>query len=47
LTKDGDLPKLFNFAAKEYDIKTVMGQFDKDSFGKILPVSTSKGLVDV
>lgn len=47
MAKDGDLPKLFNFAAKEFDIKSVMGQFEKDSFGKILPVNTSKGLVDV
>ena len=30
LTPEGDIPKLFTLSGKRYDIKDVMGQFDKD-----------------
>jgi hypothetical protein len=46
LTKDGDLPRLFNYSGKRFDIKDVMGQFDKDAHGRIIHKSTQKGLVD-
>jgi len=36
LTREGDLPKLFNYQAKRFDIKEVMGQFDKDAHGRII-----------
>jgi len=29
LTSDGDLPKLFNLDGKLFDIRDIMGQFDK------------------
>jgi len=46
LTKDGDLPKLFNYSGKRFDIKDVMGQFDKDAHGRIVPKDTKAGLTD-
>ena len=30
LVAEGDLPKLFNYNGKRFDIKDVMGQFEKD-----------------
>ena len=33
LTKEGDLHKLYNYSGKRFDIKDVMGIFDKDQFG--------------
>lgn len=36
LAKDGDLPKLFNYNGKRFDIKELMGQFDKDAHGRII-----------
>ena len=36
LLSDGDLPKLFNYDAKRFDIKDVMGQFNKDAHGRII-----------
>lgn len=36
LTKEGELPKLLNYAGKRYDIRDVMGQFDKDANNNIL-----------
>jgi hypothetical protein len=46
LTKDGDLPKLFNYQGKRFDIKSVMGQFDKDAHGRIVPQNGKEGLCD-
>ena len=43
---DGDLPKLFNYHGKRFDIKDVMGQFEKDQNGLIIPCSSQSGLVD-
>jgi hypothetical protein len=37
MTKDGDIPKLFNNNGKRFDITDVIGQVDKDSNGNILP----------
>ena len=33
LTKEGDLHKLYNYSGQRFDIKDVMGIFDKDQFG--------------
>lgn len=46
LNKDGDLPRLFNYSGKRFDIKDVMGQFDKDAHGRIIHKSSQQGLVD-
>ena len=47
LQKDGDLMRLFTYQAKRFDIKDVMGIFDKDPQGHIIPRSSPKGhLVD-
>lgn len=46
LVSDGDLPKLFNYNGKRFDIKDVMGQFEKDQNGLIIPCSSQTGLVD-
>lgn len=35
LTPEGDLPKLYTYAGKRYDIKDTMGQLDKDPAGNI------------
>jgi len=40
LSKDGDLPRLFNYSGKRFDIKDVMGQFDKDAHGRIIHKSS-------
>ena len=37
LSTDGDLPKLLNYQGRRYDIKDVMGTFEKDDNSKILP----------
>lgn len=46
LTKEGDLPRLFNYSGWRFDIKDVIGEFDKDSEGKIIltPNHNDKGL---
>jgi len=33
MTEDGDLPKLFNYNGRRYDITDCIGQLDKDEFG--------------
>jgi hypothetical protein len=35
LSKEGDLPRLFNYQGRRFDIKDVMGDLEKDSEGKI------------
>lgn len=32
---DDDLPKLFNYGGRRFDILDICGQFDKDSNGNI------------
>jgi len=47
LTGDGELPKLFNLKGKKFDVRDVMGQFDKDSEGKIIvPASDNNSTID-
>lgn len=43
---DGDLPQLLNYAGRKYDIREVIGQFEKDSYGKIIIHKSDKGLLD-
>jgi hypothetical protein len=46
-TNDEDIHKLFNYQGKRFDIKDVMGQFDKDQLGNIVPKDAGNGkLVD-
>jgi hypothetical protein len=33
MTEDGDLPKLFNYNGRRFDIVDCMGTIDKDEFG--------------
>jgi len=44
---DGDLHKLLNYQGRRYDIKDVMGIFEKDDQSKICPQKSNKGLVDL
>ena len=43
LTAEGDIPKLFNLSGKRYDVKDVMGQFEKDQVGNIIPHTSKNG----
>lgn len=36
-TQDGDLPKLFNYNGRRFDIVDCLGQIDKDKNGNIQP----------
>jgi len=46
-TPDGDLPKLFNYNGRRFDVTDTIGQFDKDKNGNIVPVTDKNGqLVD-
>ena len=40
---DDDLHKLFNYNGKRFDIKDVMGQFDKDQNGNIITQNNGSG----
>ena len=47
MTPDGDLPKLFNYNGRRYDITDCIGLLDKDQNGDIIPQTDQKGrLVD-
>lgn len=37
MTDEGDLPKLFNYNGRRFDITETMGQIDKDKSGEIIP----------
>ena len=37
MTADGDLPKLFNYNGRRFDITDTIGQVDKDQKGNIIP----------
>jgi hypothetical protein len=37
MTDDGDLPKLFNYNGRRFDIVDTLGYVDKDAHGNILP----------
>lgn len=45
MTPDGDLPKLFNYNGRRFDITDCIGQFEKDSNGDIIPIQDSKGVM--
>jgi hypothetical protein len=46
-TSDGDLPKLFNYNGRRFDITDVIGQVDKDEQGEFIKNSDNSGkLVD-
>ena len=46
-TKDGDLPKLFNYNGRRFDITDIIGQIDKDKNGYPLPLTDNEGkLID-
>ena len=46
-TSDGDLPKLFNYNGRRFDVCDIIGQLDKDANGNILPLTDQQGnLVD-
>jgi len=36
MTGDGDLPKLFNYNGRRFDINDVIGQVDKDAKGEMI-----------
>jgi hypothetical protein len=41
LTPDGDLPKLFNYNGRRFDITDVIGSVDKDRNGDLAPRTNS------
>jgi hypothetical protein len=43
LTSDGDLPKLFNYNGRRFDICDCIGQVEKDDKGNFVPVPDKKG----
>lgn len=47
LTSDGDLHKLLNYQGRRFDIKDVMGCFEKDDHAKIKLQKSNKGFVDL
>lgn len=47
MTSDGDLPKLFNYNGRRFDITDTLGQLEKDEDGNIIPQKDAKGkLID-
>lgn len=47
MTEDGDLPKLFNYNGRRFDITDSIGIMDKDENGNVIPQSDANGrLVD-
>mmetsp|Transcript_21102 Transcript_21102/g.32699 ORF Transcript_21102/g.32699 Transcript_21102/m.32699 type:complete len:196 (+) Transcript_21102:7191-7778(+) len=47
MTREGDLPKLYNYNGRRFDITDTLGQVDKDSNGRIIPKKDAQGrLVD-
>lgn len=43
VTADGDLPKLFNYGGRRYDVTDTLGQLDKDANGQIIPLTDQQG----
>jgi hypothetical protein len=43
MTIDGDLPKLFNYNGRRFDITDTLGQVDKDANGNIVPKKDAQG----
>lgn len=47
LEQDGNLPKLFSYTGRRFDIADVIGCCDKDANGNIIPMTDQEGkLVD-
>lgn len=47
MTEEGDLPKLFNYNGRRFDITETMGQIEKDKNGEIIPQTDADGkLID-
>lgn len=47
MTDEGDLPKLFNYNGRRFDITETMGQVEKDKNGEIVPNADANGkLID-
>lgn len=47
MTSDGDLPRLFNYNGRRFDVTDTLGQLDKDKVGNIIPETDKNGrLVD-
>ena len=42
---DGDVQKLLNYSGKRFDVKDVIGVFDKDANGNIIPQRGSAGVL--
>lgn len=42
----GDFQKLYNLSGKRFELKDVIGQFDRDQYGQIVIQSNPKGLLD-
>jgi hypothetical protein len=43
----GDIPKLFNYNGRRFDVTECIGQFDKDEDGNIIPLTDKNGnLID-
>lgn len=45
MTDDGDIPKLYNLDGDKYDIKDVMGQFNKDEDDNIVLKREKPGML--
>jgi len=43
MTEDGDLPKLFNYNGRRFDITDSIGIMDKDETGNVIPQSDANG----
>ena len=47
MTPDGDLPKLYNYNGRRFDITDTIGQLEKDANGEIVPLTDNNGkLID-
>ena len=47
MTEEGDLPKLFNYNGRRFDITDTIGQIEKDKNGEIIPQTDASGkLID-
>jgi hypothetical protein len=45
MTQEGDLPKLFNYNGRRFDVTDCIGIVDKDEAGNILPHTDKKGIL--
>lgn len=48
MTSEGDLPRLFNYNGRRFDISDCIGQLEKDANGNIIPLTDQSGkLIDM